>query len=291
MKGAPARDSLVTGEYVMTAEDFRRICALLHADSGIVMNEGKATLVYSRLAKRLRALGLENFRAYCALVTGSEGLDERQRMLSALTTNLTRFFREPHHFEDLKAQVLPKLVARLRGGGRARLWSAGCSNGAEPYSLAMTLLSAMPDAASRDVRILATDIDVNMVAAGREGVYEAEQLRDAPRALVDRWMVPVASDGGGRAWGAGEEMRELVAFREMNLIGDWPMKGRFDAIFCRNVAIYFDEPTQNEIWRRFTDKMEPEARLYIGHSERVGGAASGRLRAAGVTTYTLEPRA
>lgn len=282
-----AQDSLVPGEYVMTAEDFRRITTMLHADSGIVMNDSKATLVYSRLAKRLRALGLENFRSYCALVAGTEGLDERQRMLSALTTNLTRFFREPHHFADLKTKVLARLVPELKKGGRARIWSAGCSNGAEPYSIAMTILSVMPDALDYDIRVLATDIDFKMIEAGRRGVYEPEQVRDTPAELRERWMVPVKDDGA-KAWGAGEEMRELVSFRELNLIGQWPMKGRFDVIFCRNVAIYFDEPTQNEIWRRFTGVLHPGARLYIGHSERVGGEAQPKLRTEGVTTYALE---
>ena len=284
---AQAHDSLVAGEYLMTAEDFRRITTMLHADSGIVMNEGKATLVYSRLAKRLRALGLENFRSYCALVAGVQGVDERQRMLSALTTNLTRFFREPHHFADLGARIMPRLVAELKRGGRARIWSAGCSNGAEPYSIAMTILSALPDALDYDIRVLATDIDFRMIEAGRAGGYEAEQVRDVPAALRDKWRAPLKSDGA-KAWGAGEEMRGLVSFRELNLIGDWPMKGRFDVIFCRNVAIYFDEPTQNEIWRRFTGQLVPGGRLYIGHSERVGGEAQRRLRTEGVTTYALE---
>ena len=270
----------------MTLEDFRRLAAMLHADSGIVMNETKATLVYSRLAKRLRALGLENFRAYCTLVADKEGVDERQKMLSALTTNLTRFFREPHHFDDLKSNILPPLIASLRQGGRVRLWSAGCSNGAESYSIAMTLLSLMPDAFDFDVRILASDIDYRMIETGQAGVYDLEQVKDAPRTLIDRWMVPV-KDEGRPAIAAGEAMRQLVTFRELNLIGDWPMKGGFDVIFCRNVAIYFDETTQNGIWRRFTTVLHPGGRLYIGHSERVGGDAADRLRSEGVTTYRL----
>ena len=281
---AQRKESLGSGEYVMTAEDFRRITAMLHADSGIVMNDSKATLVYSRLAKRLRSLGLENFRAYCVLVAGADGLDERQRMLSALTTNLTRFFREPHHFEHLRTRVLPGLVSALRKGGRARIWSAGCSNGAEPYSIALTLLSVMPDACDYDVRILASDIDFQMVDFARAGAYDTEQVKPIPPQMRDKWMVAVKS-GDDRSWGAGDAMRELIAFRELNLIGDWPMQGRFDAIFCRNVAIYFDESTQNEIWRRFVNQLTPQGRLYIGHSERVGGEAERKLRADGITTY------
>ena len=282
-----ATQSLVAGEFVMTADDFRRIAATLRALSGIVVTEGKATLVYSRLAKRLRLLGIGDFRSYCKLVTSASGAEERQCMLSALTTNLTRFFREPHHFAHLQTTVLPPLMAVLRRGGRVRLWSAACSNGAEPYSIAMTVLSAMPDAANYDIRILGTDIDKNMIEAARHGVYETDQVRDAPRDLLGRWMVPGEQDGVP-VWSAGDDMRRLIAFRELNLIGEWPMKGRFDAIFCRNVVIYFDEPTQNEIWRRFADVMAPSARLYIGHSERIASECKTPLRPDGVTTYAMD---
>ena len=283
---AVSRESLVSGDYVMTAEDLRRITALLYESSGIVMNQAKATLVYSRLAKRLRKLGLDNFRQYCQLVGSVEGADERKQMLSALTTNLTRFFREPHHFRDLRERVLPALLPGLRQGGRVRVWSAGCSNGAEPYSIAMTLLDAVPSILDYDLRILATDIDFRMVEAGREGVYDAEQVKDAPRQLVSRWMVPMR-DESGPTFSAGEEMRKLVSFRELNLIGDWPMKGGFDVIFCRNVAIYFDEETQSGIWAHFVQKLVPGGQLYIGHSERIVGPAQALLRNVGVTAYQL----
>lgn len=284
---ATAKASLVQGDYVMTAEDFRRITAMLHADSGIVMNEGKATLVYSRLAKRLRSLGLENFRSYCALVSSSEGVDERQQMLSALTTNLTKFFREPHHFDDLRTKVLPGLIARARRGERVRLWSAGCSNGAEPYSIGLTLLAAMPDAASYDVKVLATDIDFRMVAHAREGLYEANQIEGLPGELADRFGERSGRRGAGGTWRAGEALRDLISFRELNLLDRWPMGGRFDVIFCRNVCIYFDEPAQNALWVRFADQLSRGGTLYIGHSERLGPEAAKRLRSDGVTTYRL----
>ncbi len=137
---------LAPGEFVLSREDFRQIAAMLHADAGIHLPESKAALVYSRLARRLRALGLASFRDYCALVAGAAGADERQQMLAALTTNVTKFFREPHHFEHLEQVVLPPLVKAARQGGRVRLWSAACSNGQEPYSMAMVILSLMPDA-------------------------------------------------------------------------------------------------------------------------------------------------
>jgi chemotaxis protein methyltransferase CheR len=289
MTGAPAmalredrRTQLVDGEFLFTAEDFRTIAATLHAAAGIALPDSKATLVYSRLAKRLRALGLESFRDYCALVTGADGLDERQQMIVALTTNVTRFFREPHHFDHLKDQVLPPLLANARRGGQVRIWSAGCSNGQEPYSIALTILSLMPDAPDYDVRILATDIDINMLAEARAGLYSSQVIAPVPGEMRARWF-----EREGDGWRASEPLRRLITFNELNLIGDWPMRRQFQAIFCRNVVIYFEEETQSKVFSRFLPLMSPDARLYIGHSERVCGPAAERLETDGVTTYRL----
>ncbi|MCS6627091.1 protein-glutamate O-methyltransferase [Roseibacterium beibuensis] len=286
MTGAARRESLVEGEFVFTAEDFRHIAHVLHAHAGIALSEAKAALVYSRLAKRLRALGLASFRDYCALIEGVGGVDERQAMTAALTTNVTRFFREPHHFDHLRDIVMPGLAERARAGGRVRLWSAACSNGQEPYSMAMTVLSVLPNAADLDVRILATDIDPNMVAEGVAGVYSEEALAAVPALLRHRWFDKAPAHGPDR-FSASETLRRLVSFRELNLIGDWPMRGRFDVIFCRNVVIYFDDATQERVWGRFLPTMAPHATLYIGHSERVSGPAAARLAPSGLTTYRL----
>jgi chemotaxis protein methyltransferase CheR len=276
------REQLVDGEFLFTAEDFRKIAATLHAAAGIALPESKATLVYSRLAKRLRALGLESFRDYCALVGGADGIDERQRMIVALTTNVTRFFREPHHFDHLRDKVLPPLLANAKRGGQVRIWSAGCSNGQEPYSIALTVLSLMPDAPDHDVRILATDIDTQMLAEARAGVYSSQIMAPVPGELRARWF-----ERDGDDWRATEPLRRLVTFNELNLIGDWPMRRQFQAIFCRNVVIYFEEETQAQVFNRFLPLMSPDARLYIGHSERVCGPAAQRLETDGVTTYRL----
>jgi chemotaxis protein methyltransferase CheR len=283
--GSGRSEALVEGEFLFTNEDFVSISRMLYDDAGIALSESKASLVYSRLAKRLRALGLENFREYCRFVAGAEGLSERQNMLAALTTNVTRYFREPHHFEHLKTKVLPELLQRARARGRVRFWSAGCSTGQEPYSIALTILEMLPDAANYDIRILASDIDPNVVATGRAGVYSDEAVQPVPAAMRDRWMVRV-KDGGRDAWGAGEEMRRLVSFRELNLMATWPMKGKFDAIFCRNVVIYFDEPTQARIWGRFAPLLNKGGRLYVGHSERVTDMA--KFENDGLTTYRLK---
>ena len=277
-----AAAGLVEGEFLFTEDDFKKIANILHSHAGIALAEGKAALVYSRLAKRLRVLGLRSFRDYCALIDGVEGVDERQAMMAALTTNVTRYFREPHHFDHLREVVMPKLAETARRGGRVRLWSAACSNGQEPYSMAITVLSALPEAANLDVKILATDIDPNMIAEGKAGVYREDAVAPVPLDLRRKWFKKA-----GSGWEVADELRELVAFRELNLIGDWPMKGKFDVIFCRNVVIYFDEPTQERIWSRFAPVLVPGGTLYIGHSERVSGPAASQFETTGLTTYAL----
>ncbi|NBW07636.1 MAG: chemotaxis protein [Caulobacteraceae bacterium] len=286
MTSPAGRESLVEGEFVFTAEDFRHIAQILHSHAGIALNEGKAALVYSRLAKRLRTLGLRSFRDYCALIQDASGVDERQAMTAALTTNVTRFYREPHHFDHLRDEVMPMLAARARSGGRVRLWSAACSNGQEPYSMAMTVLSVLPEANELDFRILATDIDPNMVADGIAGVYPEEALDPAPPALRNKFFEKAPSQGRNML-SATQPLRDLISFKELNLIGDWPMRGKFDVIFCRNVVIYFDDATQERVWKRFTPLMNPGATLYIGHSERVSGPAISQLNTSGLTTYRL----
>ena len=276
-------NGLVEGEFLFTEDDFKKIAQILHSHAGIALAEGKAALVYSRLAKRLRSLGLRSFREYCALVEDKQGVDERQAMMAALTTNVTRYFREPHHFDHLRDVVMPKLVDRARRGGRIRLWSAACSNGQEPYSMAITVLQALPEAANLDVKILATDIDPNMVAEGRAGIYREDAITPVPLDLRRKWFKKAA----GGAWEVADELRTLVSFKELNLIGDWPMKGKFDVIFCRNVVIYFDEPTQERIWSRFAPLLEPGGTLYIGHSERVSGPGASLFETTGLTTYAV----
>jgi len=272
--------AVVQGEFPFTNEDFRRIAGLLYETSGIALPDSKATLVYSRLAKRLRALGIASFRDYCAMVASPEGADERHNMLTALTTNVTRFFREPHHFDHVLEHVIRPAHDAVRKGGKLRIWSAGCSSGQEPYSLALTILSEIPDAASLDVKILATDIDTNVLATGQEGVYSEDLIEAIPTSVRARWLE--RDPRNARNWRMGEAARSLVSFRELNLMTDWPMKGSFQAIFCRNVVIYFDEPTQERIFTRFHERLAPQGRLYVGHSERVGVAG---FETDGLTCY------
>lgn len=278
------REQLVNeGEFPFSRGDFKMIADILMSEAGIALGDNKVNLVYSRLAKRLRALRLQSFRDYCDLVTGPDGSAERSEMIAALTTNVTRFFREPHHFEHLKTEILPPLVALAKKGGRVRFWSAACSSGQEPYSIAMTILSVMPDAPRHDVKILATDIDPNMIAFGQQGAYPDSALESVPNAMRSRWFV---ADGGSQMR-VGDELRALVSFRRLNLIGTWPMNGRFHAIFCRNVVIYFNHDTQAQIWSRMAPLLEPAGALYIGHSERVSGPAEHLLKSDGITTYRV----
>ncbi len=278
---------LIDGEFPLTKEDFQQIVGFAHSDAGIDLCEAKAGLVYSRLTKRLRALRLQSFASYCALLSNEEGKDERQHMVAALTTNVTRFFREPHHFEHLKVHVVPSLVATARAGGAVRIWSAACSSGEEPYSIALAVLSAMPDAASRNVKVLATDIDPGVLQKGQAGVYGEAAMAAIPLEMRQRWFNAQGDGEGGRVWRAGEDLRKLVVFRKHNLIGSWPMRGPFHAIFCRNALIYFKEETQVEVWCRFAPLLAPEGRLYIGHSERLFGEAASLYENEAITTYRL----
>ena len=274
-----ARATAAAGEFPFTVADFKRIAAMLYEDAGIALPENKTTLVYSRLAKRLRSLGLESFQTYCDLVAGPSGAEERSHMLAALTTNVTRFFREPHHFDHLRSELLPPLLREAERGNPVRIWSAACSTGEEPYSIGMTILGLLPGAASLDVRVLATDIDPNVLATARAGRYGADSVAPVPTPLR-RWMARADT-----LWEVGPELRQLIAFNPLNLVGPWPMRRQFDAIFCRNVVIYFDEKTQSKIWQRFAPLIATDGMLYIGHSERVAGPALSLFDGVGITAY------
>lgn len=282
---APRRDPgecLVAGEFPFTQADFDFLARTIHQLAGITLTEAKANLVYSRVAKRLRALGLESFADYCAMLETPRGEAEVTSLLTALTTNVTRFFREPHHFDHLRREVIAPAADALLAGGRMRLWSAACSSGQEPYSMALMLLSILPQAPQLDVKILATDIDPAILRQAQAGEYTDEQVEPIPPDLCNRWMERVP--GPERKWRAGPVMRSLVTFKPLNLIEPWPVRGPFDAIFCRNVVIYFDEPTQERVWSRFAPLLGAKGRLYIGHSERVGSGTP-QLVTDGLTIY------
>jgi chemotaxis protein methyltransferase CheR len=267
-------------DYAFSDEDFGTIAAIAKAEYGLNLEPSKKALVYSRLTRRLRARGLRDFRQYCRLIADKGEAAERQAMLSALTTNVTHFFREEHHFEQLSREVLPDLVARARQGGRVRLWSAGCSSGEEPFSIALCLLACCPEAPRLDIRILASDVDAEVLERANAGLYPERDFKGLSPARASALFEPGSTPASIRP-----DLRRLVSFRALNLMEDWPMKGQFDVIFCRNVAIYFDAPTQQRLWQRLADRLGPGGFLCIGHSERLAGSAAGAFESVGITAY------
>ncbi|MFM2279590.1 MAG: hypothetical protein RLZZ444_1821 [Pseudomonadota bacterium] len=275
---------LAGGEFPLTRRDLAEIAQMIYSDAGIFLNETKASLVYSRLSKHIRQLGLRNFREYCDLVASQAGAPERREMLSFLTTNFTRFFRENHHFDHLRDEVMPGVISRLKAGGRVRFWSAASSDGQEPYSIALTAITALPNIADYDFKILATDIDPKILAAARLGAYDVSALETVSPQMRKQWFREVTVDGKPK-WQVVDALKRLITFNELNLMAAWPFKGKFDVIFCRNVVIYFDEPTQVRIWSRFSELLPEGGYLYIGHSERVSGEAKAYFDNTGITTY------
>jgi chemotaxis protein methyltransferase CheR len=250
-------------EFAFTAADFAFLQATVKQRAGISLGPHKRNLVYSRLSRRLRTLRLKSFAEYCALLKTSEGNKEAGLLVNAITTNMTSFFREPHHFEHLK-RLLEGRFAATGGSRRLRLWSAGCSSGEEPYSMAMTLREAARERlAGWDAKILATDIDTNMVATAEAGSYDAARAATIPASCRARYTEPQ----GKRGFTIDAATKSLISFRPLNLLEEWPMRGPFDAIFCRNVVIYFDKDTQRDLVARVSRLQRPGDLLFLGHSE------------------------
>jgi len=271
-------------EFPFTADDFRTIVEIVYERSGIVLAAHKRDMTYSRLARRLRALGLGSFRDYCALLQGKDGSKEVGFLINAITTNLTKFFREPHHFDHLRDQVLRPHETFLRGQRpRIRIWSAGCSSGEEPYSIALTALT-LPNDISRqcDLRILATDLDTSMLKKAKAGVYSRASLESVPKSMRERFFSPRPQDPDGVL--VADAAQELITFRQLNLLGPWPMSGKFDVIFCRNVMIYFDAKTKATLIDRFHGHLADDGWLYVGHSESLLDHQS-RFKLRGRTIY------
>ncbi|WP_370047361.1 MULTISPECIES: CheR family methyltransferase [Salipiger] len=273
---APASGS---GEFRFTDDDFRSLAQLAHAEFGLALAESKKPLVYSRIARRLRARNITDFTSYMALLKSPGEAEERLELISALTTNVTSFFREKHHFDTLRKELVPQFEKQPR----VRIWSAGCSSGQEAFSIAMTLTDTLPETSLRNARILATDIDPAMIRKASAARYAREDLATIPADMQKNGTRSCAEDPA--SFEIATPVQRMVTFGELNLIEAWPFKGPFDAIFCRNVAIYFDHQTQHRLWSRFTGLLRQGGLLFIGHSERVAGPALEGLQSAGVTTY------
>jgi chemotaxis protein methyltransferase CheR len=245
---------------------FERISQLVHQMTGINLPPGKHELVRARLTKRLRALGLKSFDTYMEHLEHDQSEGEIVAMIEAMTTNKTNFFREPQHFGYLCHQILPVLRSRM-----IRVWSAGCSSGEEPYTTAILLNEAIGDRSLWDIRILATDLSSRMIAHARNGVYDINHLREVPPLLISKYFTCIETKPV-RRYQIIEMLRRRVHFARLNLMEEWPMRGPFDVIFCRNVMIYFDKATQEQLVNRFWKLMKPGGYLFVGHSESLTGS-------------------
>ncbi|MEM8881349.1 MAG: protein-glutamate O-methyltransferase CheR [Pseudomonadota bacterium] len=265
----------------LSDRDFQRIAAIAKSDYGIQIEPQKKSMIQSRLTKRMRSLELGDFADYCALVEKPDS-GERENFISSITTNVTHFYREVHHFKQLETEVLPPLVVRARSGSKLRVWSAGCSTGPEPYSIAGSITKLMPEAGRMGVEVLATDLDREVLAKAETATYDAEQCQVPAPEWGDRVFQRGTADGIRRV---RPDVAGIVTFRQVNLNGAWTHPVKFDIIFCRNVAIYFDREVQQRLWQRFADVLQPGGTLFIGHSERVSGPAKDVFTPCGITAY------
>jgi chemotaxis protein methyltransferase CheR len=262
--------------------EFDFIRHVIAENAGIVLGPNKRQLVQGRLARRLRELHLDSYEAYCDHIRES-GPEELVGLINALTTNVTSFFRENHHFEALSTYMLPEAFKRNQQSRRLRIWSAGCSSGEEAYCLAMVARETLPPGQKWDLKILATDIDSEVVATAQRGVYPLDRLATLSQERLQKHFRKGSGENAGQAK-ANPELAQLVSFRTLNLMHSWPMSGPFDLIFCRNVMIYFDQPTREKLVGRFADLLVPDGYLCLGHSESIHGTG-GPFRLVGKTIY------
>ncbi len=266
-------------EFSFDDRQFERLRALVASFTGICLSDAKRDMTYGRIARRLRALGMTDFDQYCDLIERGDDT-ELEHFVNAITTNLTSFFRERHHFEYLAESVLPEVLERNRAERRLRIWSAGCSTGEEPYSIAMTVLDSCPRMSGWDARILATDLDSDVLERASNGIYASDRVTGIDRARQSRWF----QRGADQRVRVVPEVRDLIRFRRLNLMEPWPMRGPFDVIFCRNVVIYFDKETQRRLFDRYAEILAPDGVLFVGHSESLFRVTD-RFELIGKSTY------
>lgn len=284
----PADGSVVPGisPQLYKEADFTRIAALVKAEAGIILSSKKKMLAYSRLAPLVRESGLQTFTQYLNVVDSDAS--QRKRVISALTTNHTYFNREPHHFEHFSNVVRPDLIARSQSKDKVRIWSAGSSSGEEIHTLMMFLLgedkAKGKNIARGNLLVLASDLAPHAVNAAQAATYDGAAVSKLPDALRKAWCDPIPGDPTNSVTIA-REITQLIRYRQLNLLRAWPFDALFDVIFCRNVMIYFDEPTKAELVLRFARQLKVGGYLYIGHSERVSGEGARLLKPVGATIY------
>lgn len=267
-------------EFSFSDQEFKFLADLVNKTTGIVLADHKKAMVYSRLTRRLRALRLDSFAAYCNYLQKDAGVSEMGNLVNAITTNLTRFFREEHHFDHLCESVLAPLAAHPPSKKRLRIWSAGCSSGMESYSIAMSVQSVFGNLKGWDLGILATDIDTSMLKTAVSGQYNEDQYENIPAAYRGD-VIQMRKEG---LICMPDTIKRLISFKELNLMGSWPMSGPFDVIFCRNVVIYFDKTIQAKLFDRMANLLKPDGWLYIGHSENLHKVCT-RFQLVGRTIY------
>ncbi|MBN1508080.1 MAG: hypothetical protein JW955_14610 [Sedimentisphaerales bacterium] len=277
--------TLAMQDVVLDEREFCLISDLVYEHCGINLHDGKKELVRARLAKRLREGSFATFSDYLRNVLEDTTGRELSILVDSLSTNLTKFFREEQHFDFLRSRFLPGLLEarRRRGDFRIRGWSAGCSSGEEPYSIAIILLEAIAGRGRWDIKVLASDVSTRVLERARRGVYETGRVESIPSPLRHKYLVRTHADDD--AYEVADCLRDIVLFRYLNLMKDWPIRTPLDFIFCRNVMIYFDKPTQDRLIRRFYDLLVPGGILFTGHSESLTGIEH-RFRYVQPTIYT-----
>lgn len=262
----------IVNEVKLEDKDFRRISDMIYKHCGINLHAGKKELVRARLAKRLRLLSIKTFPEYIDHALNDSTGNEFTNLVDSLSTNLTSFFRENQHFEYLRKNFLPRVMAEKASSRDCviRAWSAGCSSGEEPYSIAITLLEAIKMDRNFTAKILATDISTQVLAKAKAGVYVPERVAPVSPALKNRYLVSEKS-GHCKVFKAGKALKDVVFFGHLNLMDNWPIKVPLDFIFCRNVMIYFDKPTQERLVKRYWQVLNPGGLLFTGHSESLTG--------------------
>ena len=254
-------------------EDFKFICTYVYQTTGIVLSDAKREMVYRRLARIVRERKLSSFSEYCMLLKNNPE-QESSYFVNAITTNLTSFFRENHHFEFLLKQELPRLKELTKCSAnkqkRIRIWSSASSTGEEPYSIAITLMEAFNrDFSGWDVKVLATDIDSNVLSRGKRGIYDDARIENLTDSYKKKYFVKGKGELADKVK-VNSNVQSLITFKQLNLLHEWPMKGPFDIVFCRNVIIYFDKETQHELFARYYQILKPGGLLILGHSENIG---------------------
>ena len=266
-------------EFKFTADDFNILRKISNEHAGIQAPDERFDMFYSRLSKRVRKLGLADFKEYCAYLQSGHD-DEFTQFINAITTNLTSFFREQHHFDYLRDSVVPELLVRNKNTKQIRVWSAGCSTGEEPYSIAITLLDAIPS--DWDIKILATDLDTNVLQTASDGIYTHDRVAELPNEILKHWFMRNKSSPNHVK--VKTPLQDIIQFRQLNLMNEWAMKIPFDVIFCRNVLIYFDRETKTALAKRYAKMLTSKSWLFIGHSESLNQIC-GEFKLVSTTCY------